>query len=356
MGRTGTGDWKTPPQTYTAEHIEHILNLIGVEIAQETATNFLCFCPFHENVHTPSFSVDKTTGRFICFNHACNKYGGLRSLIGQITGKSQPETIRFILQSKRGGDLSYHERRARHLAATEYPSMPLELLERMEQDLWNTPRAVDYLTKTRGFTEETLRHFRVGYSAPQDMVFTPMFDVTGAPLGGIGRSIEGKVFKNTPRLPRGRTLWNIHNAKKSNTAYVVEANFDGMSAHQAGFPGVVGVLGGHFSEEHADQLDRHFEKVVIATDDDELHIYDGCRKCIDAGHQNCVGHNPGRELGETIAAKMQKRGKSVFWAMYSDEAIYPGKDLNSMSDNEIRQCLLNPVSNFRYHRLMDSMV
>ena len=327
-----------------------------MEISQETGTNFLCFCPFHDNVHTPSFSVDKATGRYICFNHACNQHGGLRRLIGQTTGRSQPEVIRFILKSKRGGDLSYHERRARMLRESEYPEMPMELLERMESDLWKTPRAMNYLMETRGFTEETLRHFRVGYSAPQDMVFTPMFDVTGTPLGGIGRSIEGKVFKNTAKLPRGRTLWNIHNAKKHGTAYVVEANFDGMSTHQAGFPGVVGVLGGHFSEEHADQLARHFEKVVIATDDDELQFYDGCRKCAESKFSSCVGHNPGRDLGEAIAEKMQKRGKPVFWAMYSDDQIYPGKDLNSLSDNEIRQCLLNPVSNFRYHRLMSSVV
>jgi len=234
----------------------------------------------------------------------------------------------------------------------------MELLERMESDLWNSNAAQGYLMLTRGFSEKTLRHFRVGYSAGQGMVFTPMFDVTGALLGGIGRSIVGKEFKNTPRLPRGRTLWNIHNAKKHNTAVVVEANFDGMSVHQAGFPGVVGVLGGHFSEEHADQLDRHFERVVIMTDDDNVaeHTYENCRKCLDAGHPECQGHNPGRELGETIAAKMQKRGKPVFWAMYSDEVIYPAKDPNAMSDNEIRQCLTNPVSTFRYHRLMESVV
>lgn len=356
MGRNGTGDWTTPATNYTAEHVEHVLNLIGVEISQETATNFLCFCPFHENVHTPSFSVDKVTGRYICFNHACNVHGGFRSLIGRLTKKTQPEVIRFILQSKRGGDLPYAERRARQMRDSEWPCMPMELLERMEQDLWSNEAAQDYLMNTRGFTEKTLRHFRVGYSAPQNMVFTPMFDVTGAPLGGIGRSIVGKDFRNTPKLPRGRTLWNIHNAKKSNTAYVVEANFDGMSVHQAGFPGVVAVLGGHFSEEHADQLDRHFEKVVLMTDDDEPQVYENCRKCIDSGSDTCQGHNPGRELGEGIAAKMQKRGKPVFWAMYSDDMIYPAKDANAMTAEQIRQCLTNPVSTFRYHRLMESVV
>lgn len=348
--------WGTPTTEYTAEHIEHILNLIGVDISYETATNFIAFCPFHENTHSPAFSVDKTTGRYICFNHACNEHGGLRSLVGKLMKQTEPEVIRFIMQSKRGGDLSYHERRARRLQETEFPTMPLELLERMESDLWNSDRAQDYLMNKRGLEEETLRHFRVGYSPAQDMVFTPMFDVNNSPLGGIGRSIEGKAFKNTVKLPRGRTLWNIQNAKKHGTAYVVEANFDGMSIHQAGFPGVVGVLGGHFSEEHADQLDRHFEKVVIMTDDDDPNFDDDCRKCTDAGWSSCVGHNPGRELGETISNKMQKRGKPVFWAMYSDEVIYPEKDANAMSSKQIRQCATNLISNFRYHRLTESMV
>ena len=350
--------WATPATTYAPEHIENILNLIGVDISQETSTNFLCFCPFHDNTHTPSFSVDKATGRYICFNHACDNHGGLRKLVSKVTHRTIPETIRFILAAQQGHEVSYSERRARQSKENEWPSMPLELLERMEADLWRTPHALDYLVNKRGFTEETLKHFRMAYSVVQDMVFTPMFDVSGELLGGVGRSIEGKQFKNTFKLPRGKTLWNIHNAKKHSLGIVVEANFDGMSVHQAGFPGVVAVLGGHFSEEHADQLDRHFERIIIMTDDDEPAVYDDCKKCQNQNHESCIGHNAGRDLGEGIAAKMQARGKPVFWAMYDEQnrIIYPEKDANAMSNKEIQQCINNAISNFRYQQWKQTMV
>lgn len=242
--------------------------------------------------------------------------------------------------------------------------MPRELLERMQHDFWESQRAIDYMTKTRGFEEDTLRYFGIGYSPTRDMVATPMFDIKGNPIGIIGRSIEGKQFNNSKDLPRGRTLWNIHNAKKHSTAIVMEANFDGMRVHESGYPGVVGILGGHFSDEHADQLARHFERIIIMTDNDDPseHNYDNpekgvkCRKCAVLGLDACKGHNPGRELGERVAEEMTARSKPVLWAMYSEEVIYPAKDAAAMTKEQVRACIENAVPNYRYHQLDASVV
>lgn len=350
MVRSRFGHWQAFSEVESPEHVRNILNRLGIVVDSETRTNYLAFCPFHENVHTPSFSVDKHTGRYICFNHACNRSGGVVSLIKSVGEMNEHEAARFLISTK-VGKTPYAERKRQREEAEKMPEMPLELLERMEHDLWESPRALEYL-HGRGFRDETLKHFRIGYSAEQDMVVTPMFDVDGKPLGIVGRTIEGKRFKNSQKLPRGRTLWNIHNAKRYNTVVVVEANFDGMSVHQAGFPGVVAVLGGHFSDEHADQLARYFDTIIIMTDDDDEseHVYAGCQKCINKGFDECQGHNPGRDLGETIAKEMQRRGKEVRWAVYDDSIIYPAKDATAMTDEQIKQCVNNAVSPLIYRK------
>jgi len=128
---------------------------------------------------------------------------------------------------------------------------------------------------------------------------------------------------------------------------VVEASFDGMAVSQAGYPNVVACLGGHFSQSHRDQINKHFNTVVIATDfdDKERHKYAGCRQCVG----NCIGHNPGRALGESIAEQLPN--KKIRWASYDYKIIYPdgAKDPNSMTDAQIRQFIKNSVSNFEYH-------
>ena len=344
-------------KTYTPEHIRNIVNACGIVVDQETVTNYIGFCPFHENTHTPALSIDKRTGRFICFNHACNEHGGLYKLINKTMKLRGSAAERFIIKHQIGR-VTYAERKQQRREETEWPSMPQELLERMEKDLWESPEALDYLMNVRGFNESTLRHFRIGYSRDRGMVVTPMFDVKGNPLGVIGRSIFEKRFNNSKKLPRGHTLWNLHNAKKHSTCIVVEANFDGLRVHQAGFPNVVAVLGGHFSDEHAEQLARYFDTIIIMTDDDDVseHTYDVCRKCDSNGFDTCQGHNPGRDLGNTIAREMLTRSKQVKWAMYDDDTIYPAKDPADMSDSQVRQCILNAVSDFRYKRRMESMV
>ncbi len=62
----------------------------------------------------------------------------------------------------------------------------------------------------------------------------------------------------------------------------------------------------------------------------------------------CVGHNPGRDLGQKIAVALPR--KKILWASYEEGIVYPhdAKDAGDMTEEEIRQCLKNAVSNFTY--------
>jgi len=60
------------------------------------------------------------------------------------------------------------------------------------------------------------------------MVTIPVHSPDGIPVGFVGRSIEGKEFKNTPGLPKAKTLFNLHRVKTAGKVYVVESSFDAI--------------------------------------------------------------------------------------------------------------------------------
>lgn len=198
----------------------------------------------------------------------------------------------------------------------------------------------------RGFDEDTLDYFKIGYSAKQNMVVVPMHDPNGMPIGLIGRSIADKRFKNSTGLPKAKTCWNFHRAKRTgDTVIVCEASFDAMRIHQAGYPNVVALLGGHVTDMHLAQLSRTFSKIIIMTDFDHKQYRPNCRMC---NYKKCRGHRPGRDLGRAIQSRLPN--KRVLWAAYDDTCVYPhdAKDAGDMTDNEIRQCLKNAISNLEY--------
>jgi DNA primase len=325
------------------------LEEIGVDVSHEIDTHFICFCPFHINSDSPAFEVNKDNGWFICFNPTCGKQGtSLEELIIALTDDNYFEARRRILKHKQ-------DRRTRRARETErefaFVPFPQEPVDRMHNALMRNTRALDYVT-TRGFFAPTLQYFEIGYSDKQDSIITPMHDPSGMLIGFIARSVEGKEFKNTPGLPKSKTCWNYHRAKRTgDTVIVVESAFDGMRVHQAGYPNVVALLGGGLSRWQEDQLAKTFSTIIIMTDfESELTTRNPCSTCRDEGFMMCQGHRPGRDMGRKIARKLSH--KRVLWAAYDETCVYPNeaKDAGDMSDDEIRQCLKNAVSNFAYQR------
>jgi DNA primase len=87
-------------------------------------------------------------------------------------------------------------------------------------------------------------------------------------IGFVGRSIEGKEFKNTPGLPKGKVLFNLHRVKSSSIVYVVESSFDAIRLDQVGFPAVA-TLGANVSISQIRLLEKYFNNVVLVADNDE---------------------------------------------------------------------------------------
>lgn len=338
---------------YTPQQVEAVLLNLGVDIDYDTENDFVCYCPFHGNRFTAAFSVSKTSGTYICFNGSCNVSGNLVDLVKKLSDRNEFEARRFIISKKGDSSVSFAEQLSKALNPTpDFVEFPQASLDRLVEAFWKNEKALDYM-RGRGFTDETLREFEIGYSDKKGLVTVPMHTATGIPIGIVGRKPDSndKQFKNSSKLPTSKTLFNIHRARKhGGTAIVTEASFDGMRVHQAGSPHVVSCLSGNVSPYHLAQLDRYFDTIVIMTDFDskEKHMYNDCKKCNKRGFKLCIGHNPGRDLGAKIANGLPL--KRVLWASYSENLVYPhgAKDAGDLTDEEIRQCLRNAVTNYTY--------
>jgi DNA primase len=312
---------------YAPAHIKSVIKSIGLEVVGETSNDFLCYCPFHSNRNTSSFSVSREKGAFICFNPSCGESGTLLELVKRVMHKNDFESMRFIAAKETEALENFDQLLAETMEDKPvFEEFSQETLDRLGMDLFNSKSAMEYLN-LRGINEESMKYFGLGYSGSMNMVITPVHSPDGTPIGLVGRSIEGKSFKNSTNLPKSKTLFNIHRAKKiGDHVVVVESNFDAIRVHQAGFPNVVATLGGFLSTEQQNLLNRHFNKITIMTDADLA----------------------GRELGFSIANKL--RMKDLLWSSYQYGKIYPhdAKDAGDMTDEEIKACIKNSVSDIEY--------
>ena len=312
---------------YSPAHIKSILKSIGLDIVGETSNDFLCYCPFHSNRHTSSFSVSREKGAFICFNPSCGEAGTLLELVKRVMHKNDFESMRFISAKETESLENFDE-----LLAETMEDKPMfeefseEILKKLYTDLVSTTVGKEYFY-SRGINQQSIVDFDLGYSQNMGMVTVPVHSPDGMPIGIVGRSIEGKSFKNSTNLPKSKTMFNVHRAKKiGDHVIVVESSFDAIRIHQAGFPNVVATLGGFLSKEQQQILNRYFNRITIMTDADLA----------------------GRELGLSIANKL--RTKDILWGSYGYGKIYPhdAKDAGDMTDEEIKACIKNAVSDIEY--------
>lgn len=312
---------------YAPEHIKSIIQNLGIKVGGETSNDFMCYCPFHSNTHTPSFSISKQKGAFICFNPSCGEAGTMQELVRRLLNKNEYEAIRFI-SSYQFESLNNFDDTLNSIfeEKPDFEEFSQETLDNLYNNLKSNQEAKDYFVG-RGISEESMDHFKLGYSENLNMVTVPVHSPDGIPVGLVGRSIKDKVFKNSNNLPRSKTLFNIHRAKKIGAqVIVVESAFDAIRVHQAGFPNVVATLGGHISTDNLALLNRYFTTVTIMTDADKA----------------------GRDLGINISRKL--RSKNILWASYDYGKIYPhnAKDAGDMKEEEISQCIKNAVSDIEY--------
>jgi DNA primase len=327
MAIRGNNSRQVSSTQYAPNHIKSIVKSLGLDIVSEPGNEVMFYCPFHSNRHTASCCINKSSGAWLCFNPSCGETGTLTELVKRVLHKNDFEAMRFISAQETEVLNNFDEMMAGMFEdKPAFEEFSQETIDRLHLDLAVSQPAKDYL-KSRGIHSEAYDYFKLGYSSSMNMVVTPVHSPDGIPIGIVGRSIEGKTFKNSTNLPKSKTLFNVHRAKKiGDNVIVVESNFDAIRIHQAGFPNVVATLGGFLSTDQHNLLNRYFNKITIMTDADLA----------------------GRELGLSIANRL--KNKDILWASYEYGKIYPhdAKDAGDMTDEEIKACIKNSVSDIEY--------
>jgi DNA primase len=176
------------------------------------------------------------------------------------------EATRFIKSKETESDLELQIQKKLEVKP-EYSQYDQVLIKRLNQQALESPRAMRYYSG-RLITEDSVKKFGLGFSEKQDMVTIPVHSPDGMEVGFVGRSIEGKDFKNTPGLPKSKILFNLHRVKTSNRVYVVESSFDAIRLDQCGFPAVA-TLGANVSSTQTDLLQKYFNNIIVIADNDE---------------------------------------------------------------------------------------
>lgn len=249
---------------YGPEQIKRVITGSGLTIENEIDTDYILFCPFHANHRTPAGEVDKFKGTFYCFS--CHKIADLIELVMHTTGRTYFESVRFIRAREQATNLEDDVNKAL-VEKPLYKQFDEILIRRLNAQALESPRATRYFLG-RQICEESMKKFYLGFSEKQDMVTVPVHAPDGMPVGFVGRSIEGKEFKNTPGLPKAKLLFNLHRVKTADKVYVVESSFDAIRLDQCGFPAVA-TLGANVSNFQIDLLQKYFNNIIVIADNDE---------------------------------------------------------------------------------------
>ncbi|MCJ8277625.1 MAG: DNA primase, partial [Bdellovibrionales bacterium] len=279
-------------------------------------------CPFPDhNEKSPSFSVSEDKQLYHCFG--CKKSGNIFTFLETYNGFSFPESVEFLANRasiempKPEENKGYQKPRVSKDQKNQFHSANKFAAVFYHQKLKSLPKTHkvhSYLEK-RGFTEEIIDAFRIGY-APEpwddlakyfqskkvpvsvgeklgllrrnkkgghfdlfrDRLMFPIFSIDSEVIGFGGRiidqgqpkyinSVESDVFK------KGKTFYGIEQSAKhirtEDQVFVVEGYMDFIALYSRGVKNVVATLGTALTENHVRLIKRWTKNVVLLFDGDQ---------------------------------------------------------------------------------------
>jgi len=249
---------------YTEDQVRRSLLASGITIAYEVESDFIIFCPYHNNTRSPAAEISKETGLFYCFG--CQETHTLIEVIMHFSKKTYFQAARLIDSNK--SSQSFIESLSAKLdKKEELVEFDKDLIKKLNINALNSERALKYY-ESRKITKQSIEKYQLGYSENQDMVTIPVHSPDGVCLGFVGRSVEGKVFKNSTGLKRSNTMFNLFRAKRFDKVFVVESSFDAIRLEQVGAHAVA-TLGASVSKNQRELLKRYFNNVIVLGDNDD---------------------------------------------------------------------------------------
>ena len=303
-----------------------IVDLVSENVKlRRTGKNFIGFCPFHPNTHTPSFVVFPDSGTWRCFGQ-CSEGGDVFSYVMKRDG-CDFQTALETLAKKAGVELTPYTRdeKPREEKQRLYDLMN-EAVSYFHNNLTQHPAgkaALDFLTEKRGLKPETIEKFRLGYALQswdgllqhlmgkgytrqelidtgvvseqrddkgevipngriydrfRNRVMIPINDSRGNPIAFGARILDPNdtpKFLNSPQtalFDKGKTLFALNEARSAirekDQVVLVEGYMDVIVLHQEGFANTVCPMGTALTDFQAKQLTRQTKHIVLALDGD----------------------------------------------------------------------------------------
>ncbi len=321
----------------TKETIDRIFDAVRIEEVvgdfvqlKKRGVNYIGLCPFH-NEKTPSFNVSPVRNIYKCFG--CGKGGNAVNFIMEHEQYNYPEALRFLANKY-----------SIEIEETAPDPKELEMKDEKESLYVINAYAQKYFSenlfeseegksigltyfKERGFTEDIIRNFQLGYSlsawssfsdealakgykkeyllktglstlksgtentvADQKLldrfrgrVMFPIHNLSGRVIGFGGRVLkkDEKTAKyvNSPESDiyhKSKSLYGIYFAKKSivqrDECYLVEGYTDVISLHQSGIENVVASSGTSLTVEQIRLIGRYTKNITVLYDGDAAGI------------------------------------------------------------------------------------
>ena len=312
---------ETIDQIFETARIEEI---VGDFVSlKKRGVNYIGNCPFH-NEKTPSFTVSPTKGIYKCFG--CGKGGNSINFVMEIEHFNYPEALKFVAK-KYNIEIEELEMTSEQLERSNEKDS-LFIVSNFANDyfqdvLWNSEEGksvgLSYF-KERGFTEETIKKFELGYNPKAKDAFSkaalkkaydkqvlvssglslinessgqivdrfkertmfPIQSYSGRTLGFGGRAFSEKAkakYLNSPETliyHKSKVLYGLNFAKhaigKEGLCYIVEGYTDVISMHQNGIENVVSASGTALTLEQIKLINRLAQNVVLLFDGDNAGI------------------------------------------------------------------------------------
>ncbi len=303
----------------TAEVTEVVQDFVNLK---KRGVNYLGLCPFH-NEKTPSFTVSPSKGIYKCFG--CGKGGNAVNFIMEHEHLSYPEALKYLAKKYNievvekeltAEEIQQQNERDSLLVVTKYANTYFQ--DKLHNNTDGRAIGLSYF-KERGFREDVIKKFELGYSLDVRDAFTiaakekgykidflektgltivnenghydrfrgrvifPIHGLSGNVIGFGGRILkkDAKAAKylNSPESDiyhKSRVLYGMYYAKKSITrldkCYLVEGYTDVISMHQSGIENVVASSGTSLTVEQIRLIKRFTPNVTIIYDGDAAGI------------------------------------------------------------------------------------
>jgi DNA primase len=256
--------------------MQAVLEHYGINSLRMSGNNLIGCCPVHKGDNKNAFHVSLDKNLWNCFTR---QHGGdVLSFIMEYEGVEFKEAVSIARAIINSPDYKSHPclcGACRQACPVHEPQEKSEKLNHSLKFKLKLDPEHSYL-KERGLKKETIEYFGLGLCKKgifKDRIAIPIHDEHGNLVAYSGRSVNGEKPKY--KFPRGfnksLVVFNIHRARKleAGSLVIVEGFFDTFRVHQAGFPGVVALMGSFISEKQKELILSLNRKLVILLDGDD---------------------------------------------------------------------------------------